>query len=149
MKVLLAQASLLATSILLSTPARADVAPPEALPCQGKAAGDACVYDKAGTCQNQTCSKADYAHWDRDASWGPPSMTYACLKCVVGTATVTSTATSTQTAANTNADGGTPPSNDDSACSVGKQVTAKRVAPWLMAGAFSLLFVFARRRRQS
>jgi hypothetical protein len=76
-------------------------------------------------------------------------MTYACLKCVVGTATVTSTATSTQTAANTNADGGTPPSNDDSACSVGKQVTVKRVAPWLLAGAFSLLFVFARRRRQS
>jgi len=124
MKVLLAQASLLATSILLSTPARADVAPPEALPCQGKAAGDACVYDGAGTCQNQTCSQADYAHWDRDASSGPPSMSYACLKCIAGTTT-------------------------DSACSVGKQVTVKRVAPWLLAGAFSLLFVFARRRRQS
>ena len=151
MKSLLAQASLMAMAILLSPIARADVAPPETQPCQGKAAGDACVYNGDGSCQNQTCSKADYAHWDRDASSGPPSMTYSCLKCIAGTttATATSTATSTQSATNANADGGAPPSNDDSACSIGKQVTAKRVAPWLLAGAFSLLFVFARRRRQS
>jgi hypothetical protein len=28
-------------------------------------------------------------------------------------------------------------------------VAAKRVAPWLLAGTFSLLFLFGRRRRQS
>ena len=151
MKFLLASASLLVTSMLISLSARADLAPPETQPCLGKAAGDACVYNGAGTCQSQTCSKLDYAHWDRDASSGPPSTIYACLECIAGasTATPTSTATSTQTAANTNTDGGTLPSNDDSACSIGKQVTAKRVAPWLLAGVFSLLFVIARRRRQS
>jgi hypothetical protein len=51
------------------------------------------------------------------------------------------------TATATNTKGDEPPANDDSACSIGKQITAKRVAPWLLAGAFSLLFLFGRRRR--
>jgi hypothetical protein len=177
MKFTLASASLVALATLLATPARADVAPPETEPCQGKTTGDACVYNGSGTCQTQTCSKLDYAHWDRDASSSPPSATYACLKCIAGTTMPTSTATSTATDTDTatatatattsttatatptatattsttatQTDSDPPPAKDDSACSIGKQVTAKRVAPWLLAGAFSLLFVFARRRRQS
>ena len=121
MKSFLASAPFLFFAMLLSSPARADITPPEAESCVGKAAGDACVYNGAGACQDQTCTGIDYAHWDHDASSQPPSTTYACLKCVA----------------------------DDSACSIGKQATARRVAPWLLAGAFSLLFVVARRRRQS
>jgi hypothetical protein len=137
----LASALFLFSAMLFGASARADVAPPETQPCVGKAAGDACVYNGNGTCQMQTCSKSDYYNWDRDASSSPPITTYDCVKCIVGTTTGTSTAT------NTNADGGTPPSNGDSSCSIGRQGTAKRIAPWLMAGAFSLLFLFGRRRR--
>jgi hypothetical protein len=159
MKSTLSLAILVAAIPLLGFPARADVAPPETQPCLSKQAGDACTYNNAsGTCLDQTCSKIDYANWDRDASSSPPSMTYACVECIVGTtatATTTTTATATTTAVTntntttkTNANGGTPPANDDSACSVGKQITAKRVAPWLLAGTFSLLFLFGRRRRR-
>jgi len=132
MKFFLASAPFLFAAILFDAPARADMAPPETQPCVGKAAGDACVYDGNGTCQTQTCGKIDYANWDHDASSMPPSTTYVCLKCM----------------AETYADGGTPPANGDSSCSIGRQGTAKRIAPWLMAGAFSLLFLFGRRRRQ-
>jgi hypothetical protein len=165
MKSTIGLAILVAAVPLLGFPARADVAPPETEPCLSKQAGDACTYNNAsGTCLDQTCSKIDYANWDRDASWPPPSMTYACVECIVGTtatttttatatATTTTTATTTantntNTTTKTNADGGAPPANDDSACSIGKQITAKRVASWLLAGAFSLLFLFGRRRRR-
>jgi len=196
MKYSLASATLLMTTLFLGVPARADVAPPEMQPCQGKAVGDACVYNNAtGICLNQTCSRLDYANWNHDASAGPPSTTYTCLECMntttytvtstktntttatttptdTATATVTATttpantatatdtatdtttptntatATNTVTATSTNTDNGTPPSSDDSACSIGKQAVAKKVAPWLLAGAFSLLFVVARRRRR-
>jgi hypothetical protein len=71
----------------------------------------------------------------------------------VGTATATNTSTTTNsttntnTNTNTNTDGGAPPAKDDGSCSIGKQATAKRVAPWLLAGTFSLLFLLRRRRR--
>ena len=145
MKSILVSASILFAAILLGGPARADVAPPETADCQGKAAGAACVYLGNGTCQNQTCSKLDYANWDRDASSSPPSASYSCLKCMAGTSTNTSTVTNTVT----NTDGGVPPANDSGTCSIGRQATVKRIAPWFLAGAFSLLFLFARRRRQS
>jgi hypothetical protein len=55
---------------------------------------------------------------------------------------------STDAATSVTRDAGAPgPANDNGSCSVGKQAAATRVAPWLMAGAFSLLFLFARRRR--
>ena len=135
--------------MLLGGPARADVAPPDTSACAALSAGAACVYNGTGTCQNSTCSKLDYANWDRDASASPPSMNYACLKCIPDTDTATSTTTATSTITTAGIDGGTSPSADDSACAIGKQVTAKRVAPWLLAGSFSLLFVLARRRRRS
>jgi hypothetical protein len=36
---------------------------------------------------------------------------------------------------------------DDGWCAIGGKLTAKRLGPWLLAGAFSLLFLFGRRRR--
>jgi hypothetical protein len=145
MKSVLASAPILFAAVLLCGPARADITPPEVQPCQTKQAGDACLYNGAGTCQNQTCIKADYAHWDQDASTAPPTTSYACVKCIGGTNTETNTSTGTAT----NADGGPPPANDSGTCAIGKQATVKRIAPWFLAGAFSLLFLFARRRRQS
>ena len=119
----------LASLWFCAQPARADIPPPETEPCVGKQVGAACTYNNAaGTCQNQTCVK--------------PTSSYACVMCMVGSATATSTSTTTATTP----DG--PPANDDSSCSVGRQITAKRVAPWLLAGAFSLLFLFGRRRRR-
>ncbi len=129
MKSLLASAPFLLAALLLGSSARADVAPPETTPCQGKTAGTACVYNNgAGTCQSQTCLS-------------PSSGGYACLECITGTSTTTSTDTTTK------ADGGSPPANDSGSCSIGRQATVKRVAPWFLAGAFSLLFLFGRRRR--
>ncbi|MBN2574895.1 MAG: hypothetical protein JXP73_10055 [Deltaproteobacteria bacterium] len=143
MKSAIGVATFFSAVLFLGNAARADVPPPETEPCVGKQVGDACVYNGSGTCQNQTCSKLDYASWDRDASSSPPSTTYACVKCVVGTPTETNTATAT----NTNADGGEPPSEEDSGCSIGRRTTAKRVVPWLLAATFSLLFLYGRRRR--
>jgi hypothetical protein len=69
--------------------------------------------------------------------------------CVVSAATATNTNTTTNTTTATNTQDGAPPSEDDVACSMGKQATAKRAAPWLLAGTSSLLFLFGRRRRRS
>jgi hypothetical protein len=142
MKRFLASTTFLCASALFASPSRADVAPPETQPCVGKATGAACVYNGNGTCQTETCSKLDYANWNRDASSWPPSKTYTCLKCLIGTTTDTNTVTSTESDG-----GGDAPSYADSSCSISRQGTAKRIAPWLMAGAFSLLFLFGRRRR--
>jgi len=142
MKSTLRLAPLLSAVCFVALPARADVAPPENEPCLGKAVGAACTYGIAGTCQTQTCSKLDYSNWDRDASAGPPSKSYACVQCVTGTSTSTNTGT------NTNTDGGDSPSNSNGACSIGKQSSATRVAPWLLAAAFSSLFLIGRKRRR-
>jgi len=140
--------------LLLALPARADVTPPETQPCVGKQAGDACTLGAAGTCQYQTCIKLDYANWDRDASMSPPSTTYVCLQCITSNATntTTNTATSSPTTTNTTTttitSTDTQTSQDDGFCSIGKTSAARRIAPWLMAGAFSLLFLFGWRRRK-
>jgi len=124
MRCFLVSAPILLAAMLLCASARADVVAPWEAACQGKQAGSACFYNDVnadqgvGTCQNG--------------------------QCVVGTAT----ATNTNTATATNTDGGTPPAKDDGGCSIGKQATAKHVAPWLLAGTSSLLFLFGRRRRQ-
>jgi hypothetical protein len=129
--------------------ARADVPPPETEPCAAKAAGAECTYLGPGVCQEGTCSKPDYSKWDRDASSSPPTTTYPCLKCVIGTATNTATtspiATDTSTSSQTGTD--TSSSSDSGWCSVGKGSAASRWVPWLMAAAFSLLFLVGRRRK--
>ena len=40
------------------------------------------------------------------------------------------------------------PSKDNGACSIGKQSSATGAAPWLLAAAFSSLFLIGRRRRR-
>ena len=119
--------SFVLSSLLLASAARADVAPPNLEPCVGKAIGALCLTDTAvpGTCQNSTCQRIDYANWNRDASSGPSSLSYLCVLC---TAIVT------------------PPLGEGCSCTIGKASLARRAAPWLMAGAFSLLFLFRRRR---
>jgi hypothetical protein len=64
------------------------------------------------------------------------------------TATAIPTSTMTTTTTTSATDTGTAPSEkkEDSGCQMGG-VSVKRVAPWMMAGSFSLLFLFARRRR--
>jgi hypothetical protein len=67
--------------LLYSSHASADVLPPEEWACQNKKAGDRC---DTGVCRKSTCSRADYAHWDRDAGGGPPTTQYECLLCQDG-----------------------------------------------------------------
>jgi len=126
MKKILLLSSVL-SSLLLASAARADVAPPNLEPCVGKAIGAFCLTATAvpGTCQNSTCQRIDYANWNRDASSSPPSLSYPCVLC---TAIVT------------------PPPGEGCSCTIGQGSLARRAAPWLMAGAFSLLFLFRRRR---
>ncbi|HJX54318.1 MAG TPA: hypothetical protein VJ801_16240 [Polyangia bacterium] len=129
MKYFFASAPILFAALLFGAPARADVVAPWYAACQGKQAGTACFYNDVnadqgvGTCQNGVC--------------------------VVSAATATNTNTTTNTTTATNTQDGAPPSEDDGACSMGKQATAKRAAPWLLAGTSSLLFLFGRRRRRS
>lgn len=59
--------------------ARADVVPPGFQACVGKTAGTRCA---SGVCRATTCSKLDYASWDRDAEPVPPTAHYACVLCV-------------------------------------------------------------------
>jgi hypothetical protein len=130
---------LLSVACFVALPARADMIPPEADACRTKQVGAACSYSGGtGTCQNQTCHHFDYSNWDRDASTSPPSTSYACVECL----------TATDTNTNTNMDGGDSPSKDGGSCSIGKQSSATRVAPWLLAAAFSSLFLIGRKRRR-
>ncbi len=148
----------LLAALLVGPDARADTPPPEAFDCTWKSEGAACTYVGAGVCTRSTCARSDYLRWDRDASASPPVTTYDCLKCVTGTASNTSTATHTTTqtgtASNTSTTSttatttDTSTSTDNSGCSLGKSASATRVGAWLMAAAFSLLFLARRRRGQ-
>lgn len=145
MKATLHPILLASTLCLLALPARADLAPPETEPCQGKSIGTACTFNNAsGSCQKQTCYHLDYSSWDRDASAAPPMAAYDCVECTTGTSTNTSTSTTTTT----DSDGGAPPSNGDGGCTIAKPSMAKRIAPWLLAATFSTLFLVGRRRRR-
>jgi hypothetical protein len=143
MKPTLLTSLLFLVTVVISAPLRADIPPADVEPCQGKAAGDACVYGTAGTCQESTCSSP---------SPPPSGTTYACLRCVPGSTTGTQTSTASPTATGTATHTGTgtdtSSSGDSSWCSVGKTSMMGRIAPWLMAAAFSLLFLISRRRRQ-
>jgi hypothetical protein len=108
-----------ATLLIGPLAARADLAPPDTESCAAKKAGDACTYNSvAGVCKDETCNSLK-----PDGT----SISYACLGCQTG-------------------------SSDGGGCAVGGDVSggglpAKRIGPWLLAGMFSLLFVFRRRRR--
>lgn len=108
------------TVTLLVAPlaARADLAPTDTISCAGKKAGDSCTNDSvAGVCKDDTCTSVK-----PDGTSG----SYSCLRC--------------------------QPGSNDGGCAVGGRasaegLTARRIGPWLLAGLFSLLFVFRRRRR--
>jgi hypothetical protein len=106
--------------LFVSSYALADVPPPETEPCLGKAAGAACTYGGAGTCQQQTCGK--------------PSSEYPCLMCLTGTDTKTDT--------NTSGDSGCSVGRASKDSAMGK------LGPWLMGGVFGLFFLLIRRRKQ-
>jgi hypothetical protein len=107
---------------------RADVPPPEETACKGVVAGGAC---SGGTCADSTCQRADYAHWDRDATAAPPSTSYACVKCVPGTAA---------------ADGGSKAKDkDDSGCSLASGTGAGALS---FAALVALSALVATRRRR-
>ncbi|MBI5611418.1 MAG: hypothetical protein HY902_21275 [Deltaproteobacteria bacterium] len=93
----------------LALPAFADIPPPNTAGCQSKSAGATCKTDgdASGSCVTQTCTKLDYAHWDKDASSSPPTRSYDCLKCELSTAS-----TPTSGSGTTNSSGG-------SSCSAG------------------------------
>jgi hypothetical protein len=129
MKSLLPAYLCFALTVAAGAPVLADIPPPEVEPCRGKTAGASCTYEGAGTCQDSTCLSA---------SPPPSGSSYACLKCVTGTSTLTSTATDTGT-----------DTSDSGSCSMGKNPTMERVAPWLVGVVFCLLFLFGRQRRRN
>jgi hypothetical protein len=141
MKTIIPACFVIAASVAVSTYARADIPPPDVEPCTGKTAGGACTYGTAGSCQDSTCSSP---------SPPPSGSTYACLRCVPSTATgtQTNTGTSSPTATATNTGTDTSTSSEGGWCSVGKGSTVGRIACWLMAAAFSLLFLWGRRRQR-
>lgn len=101
--------------------ARADVIPPDVTACERLAVGAACggaMGVARGTCQNATCARLDYASWNRDAMAMPPTVQYACVRCLAGTA-----------------DGGPAPTlSGDGGCQVPAGPVGARAAPWLLMG---------------
>lgn len=123
---------MLLAAMAVGSGARADVVPPDVEACNGRAAGAACTVmgGAAGACRNDTCSRIDYAGWNRDASATPPTMQYPCVRCVAG-ATV---------------DAGTSGGGDDGGgCSV-QHRAARAVGPWLLA-ALPFALLLGRRRK--
>jgi hypothetical protein len=109
-----------ALTVLLSCPSvYADALPPEAMDCWAKKVGEACT-DLASK-QAGSCEEGTCTSRKLDAG----ATTYSCLTC-----------------------SGAPPTADDGACTIAKQSTARRLGPWLLAGAVSVLFLLGRRRRR-
>jgi hypothetical protein len=159
-------------ALLLSGSARADVPPPDTLDCRTAKEGDACSPDgqsadggtKPGACRKSTCTKLDYANWNKDASASPPSVEYECLKCVLGSDGGSSTGgASGSTGGTTGTTGGAgggaatggsggatgtggATTSSSSGCAVGGAGSA--LGPWLLAGGFAATIWFARRRRR-
>jgi hypothetical protein len=80
-----------------------------------------CMSKQAGA----ACVYNNAAGTCQNQTCGKTGSTYDCLECIVPSDT-----------------------NSDGACSIGKQLAVPRVAPWLAAGSFSLLFLFRRRPRR-
>lgn len=76
--------SALASLAAYASVARADVIPPDVADCSQAASAGVSCRNGAGVCVASTCSRLDYANWNRDASPSPPSVQYACLRCVSG-----------------------------------------------------------------
>lgn len=128
----------LASLLLLSRTARADIVSPEISACSGKATGDACEdAGKAGTCQPDKCSKLDYSR-----GTPPSSVEYDCAKCVPAAAApaVVTTPAATPTTAPTP---GPEPTPKASGCAIAGDGGGPMVALLL------LLAVGSRRSRRA
>lgn len=125
--------------LLATTPALADVVPPDVDACNGRAVGAACggtMGVPAGTCRNATCTRLDYAGWNRDAMAMPPTMQYPCVRCEGGATD----------AGPADAGATTPPAtSSNSGCAVGGSL-GRRVGPWALAG-LAWVVLLGRRRR--
>jgi hypothetical protein len=153
----LVTASALALVAVLALPARADVPPINVIPCERVREGDACTLESfpgvpqdggsgsAGVCRSATCTRPDYAHWDRDASAMPPLMTYACLMCTASVADGGS-----GDAGGAGGAGGTG-HKGGSGCALGGpglEGSFVSLAPWALATGFAAAVLFLRRRRR-
>ncbi len=125
--------TLIAALLLLVGTASADVPPPGLEECRARDAGTSCMLGSvAGTCRATTCSRLDYAGWNRDASASPPTITYACTLCQTGAAT----------------DGGNvAPTSDSGGCSVAD--VGRAAGPWALAALPLAIALLSRRRRAS
>jgi hypothetical protein len=150
-----------AVGLLTCALARADSIPPNEEACVLKSAGASC---DAGVCQTSTCSRIDYAHWDRDASTAPPTTHYSCVLCqpagskdagsmVMSDAGGKAAADAggslaTDAGASATMDAGKAPastSKKHSSCAVLATGLANGSGPWLLAGSVGLLLRLRRR----
>ena len=128
--------------------AAADVIPPDVDACRTLSVGAACGGGMsgvpAGRCQNDTCTRLDYANWNRDAMAMPPTMNYACVRCVAGG---TGDGGPSVTDSGTDASTAPTPSASSGGCSVGSsESVSRRFGPWLLAGLVWAVFLGRRRR---
>jgi len=119
MRAWLASAVLVLSMVVGPVVARADVPPIETEGCAGKQAGDACTDAVTGA--SGACREDTCTSTKPDGT----SSSYACVKCIPGE--------------DPDSDGG---------CSVATSPSLRRGGPWALAGLFSLLFLFARRRKR-
>jgi hypothetical protein len=149
----LAFAASFATASLLTSLAFADAIAPDEGACPSKTAGVACkIGSKNGTCVNATCTRLDYANWDRDATAGPPSKQEPCVLCNTDGGVVDPVDAGPADAAH--ALGAEPPTTPTSAsstgCSVAAAVGLKAAAPLALAAVVPLgILLLGRRRRRS
>lgn len=130
--------TLIAALLLLVGTASADVPPPGFEECRAHDAGTSCMLGSvAGTCRATTCSRIDYAGWNRDASATPPTVMYACTLCQTGAAT------------DAGNDAATTPSTPASSggCSVAD--VGRAVGPWALAALPLAIALLSRRRRRA
>lgn len=115
--------------LALPSIAAADVIPMDVTACDMRSVGASCM-DAMGTgiCQASRCTRLDYT---QDASPGPGSVQYDCVRCVVGAPSDAGSA-----------DAGATPARPTSSCSVGHGAEG---AWWI--GALGLAAFLARRRR--
>jgi hypothetical protein len=139
----LAGVALLALAV--SLPVRADVASPDEEACGlPHQEGDACVNGDTkqtipnGICRTGPCLRVDWARENGEAPGHRPMKQVPCLKCV--------------SIGSTPADPSKPrgcASAPAKGCSFTRtNATVRGMAPWLLAGSFSALFLVARRRRR-
>lgn len=133
--------------------AAADVIPPDVDACRtlqvGAACGGGMTGVPAGRCQTATCTRLDYANWNRDAMAMPPTMNYECTRCVAGGVTDSGSGVTDSGSGATDASTAPTPTASSGGCSVGGvDSVGRRLGPWLLAGLVWAVFLGRRHRRE-